>query len=174
MAILNAALRRFALSSYDEVSLRQIASDAGIDVALVGRYFESKDKLFAIVMNELLNPQDLFFGDRATFGKRQAEAALCAEMDPNFGLAPILAIIRSVTSPTARPLLQKVSQERFTRPLAEWLGGTDAEVRAHLIAGLLSGSIVNRYIAAQELHQPVTKARYIARLAEALQALVDD
>ncbi|MET0659051.1 MAG: helix-turn-helix domain-containing protein, partial [Steroidobacteraceae bacterium] len=72
MAILNAALRRFALSSYDDVSLREIASDAGVDVALVGRYFESKDKLFAIVMNELLNPRYLFFGDRATFGQRQA------------------------------------------------------------------------------------------------------
>lgn len=172
-AILNAALRRFALNSYDDVSLREIAGDAGVDVALVGRYFESKDKLFAIVMNELLNPQYLFEGDRSTFGQRQAEAALCAEMDPNFSLTPILAIIRSVTSPNALPLLQEVSRERFTLPLAEWLGGKDAELRAHLIANLLSGSIVNRYVAKEHLEKPGTKVRYIARLAKALQALVD-
>lgn len=172
-AILKAALRRFALNSYEDVSLREIAGDAGIDVALVGRYFESKDKLFAIVMNELLSPQYLFGGDRSTFGQRQAEAALCAEMDPNFSLTPILAIIRSVTSPNALPLLREVSRERFTLPLAEWLGGKDAELRAYLIANLLAGSIVNRYVAKDHLEKPGTKARYIARLAKALQALVD-
>lgn len=36
-AILEAARQRFLLESYDNVGLRDIAGDAGVDVALVGR-----------------------------------------------------------------------------------------------------------------------------------------
>jgi AcrR family transcriptional regulator len=37
----------FAASGFDGVSLRDIASKAGINVALVVRYFGGKDQLFA-------------------------------------------------------------------------------------------------------------------------------
>src|SRR3546814_4650837 len=49
-AILLAATGRFLQDSYECVGLRDIARDAGIDVALVSRYFGSKEELFAQVL----------------------------------------------------------------------------------------------------------------------------
>ncbi|MFI6870534.1 TetR family transcriptional regulator [Nocardia sp. NPDC050406] len=47
-AILAAARERFARDGYDRATIRAIAADAGIDPAMVMRYYGSKDKLFAL------------------------------------------------------------------------------------------------------------------------------
>src|SRR3546814_8975833 len=52
-AILAAARERFLRESYDSVGLRDIAGGAGVDVALVGRYFGGKEGLFReVVMDD--------------------------------------------------------------------------------------------------------------------------
>ena len=43
--LLACARRRFLQESYDNVGLREIAGDAGVDVALIARYFGSKEEL---------------------------------------------------------------------------------------------------------------------------------
>ncbi len=45
--ILDSARRRFAAEGYDRTTLRAIASDVGVDAAMVTRYFGSKQDLFA-------------------------------------------------------------------------------------------------------------------------------
>src|SRR5262245_54451976 len=49
--ILKAAVARFAKSSYEEVKLRDIASDVGVDVAYVCRSFGSKQQLLVKVFD---------------------------------------------------------------------------------------------------------------------------
>src|SRR3546814_12999364 len=49
-AILAAARERFLRESYDSVGLREIAGDAGVDVALISRYFGGKEGLFREVV----------------------------------------------------------------------------------------------------------------------------
>ena len=49
-AMLDAAVCRFARDGYDGASVRDIAADAGVDAALVSRYFGGKEELF----NEVL------------------------------------------------------------------------------------------------------------------------
>ena len=44
--LLAAARRRFAADGYVETTVRDIASDAGVNVALINRYFTSKEGLF--------------------------------------------------------------------------------------------------------------------------------
>jgi AcrR family transcriptional regulator len=44
--LLLAARRRFAFNGYDATTVRDIATDAGVNVALINRYFESKEGLF--------------------------------------------------------------------------------------------------------------------------------
>src|SRR3546814_10089362 len=51
--LLAAARERFLRESYDSVGLRYIAGGAGVDVALVGRYFGGKEGLFReVVMDD--------------------------------------------------------------------------------------------------------------------------
>ncbi|GIF06596.1 TetR/AcrR family transcriptional regulator [Actinoplanes siamensis] len=45
-ALLDAARRRFANAGYAGTTVRDIADDAGVNVALINRYFESKEGLF--------------------------------------------------------------------------------------------------------------------------------
>ncbi|WP_245673886.1 MULTISPECIES: TetR/AcrR family transcriptional regulator [Actinoplanes] len=44
--LLDAARRRFAADGYSATSVRDIAGDAGVNVALISRYFTSKEGLF--------------------------------------------------------------------------------------------------------------------------------
>ncbi|WP_189332717.1 TetR/AcrR family transcriptional regulator [Actinoplanes ianthinogenes] len=44
--LLDAARRRFATAGYAETTVRHIADDAGVNVALISRYFASKEGLF--------------------------------------------------------------------------------------------------------------------------------
>ena len=44
--LLDAARRRFARDGYAATTVRDIADDAGVNVALISRYFDSKEGLF--------------------------------------------------------------------------------------------------------------------------------
>lgn len=57
--ILVAACRRFAAEGYDRTTLRAIATDVGVDAALVIRYFGSKQDLFATATEFTIELPDL-------------------------------------------------------------------------------------------------------------------
>lgn len=50
-ALLRAARARLAAHGYDDVSLREIAADVGVNVALIHRYFGTKDDMFLDVLD---------------------------------------------------------------------------------------------------------------------------
>src|SRR5215216_6050998 len=58
-AILTAARERFAADGYERATIRAIAGDAGIDPAMVMRYFGNKEKLFAAAAEFDLRMPDL-------------------------------------------------------------------------------------------------------------------
>src|SRR3954466_3081506 len=49
-ALLRAAQRRFAVLGYDRTTTRDIARDAGVNLALIRRYFGGKEGLFQAVI----------------------------------------------------------------------------------------------------------------------------
>lgn len=50
--LLGAARRRFARDGYRVTTVRAIAGDAGVNIALISRYFGSKEGLFAACMSQ--------------------------------------------------------------------------------------------------------------------------
>ncbi|KPY30285.1 TetR/AcrR family transcriptional regulator [Pseudomonas syringae] len=56
-ALLRSALQSFSKYGYEGVSLRALASDAGVDMALVGRIFGSKANLWDAVVEHLAERQ---------------------------------------------------------------------------------------------------------------------
>ena len=58
-AVLAAARARFAAHGYEATRLRDVAADAGVDVALVSYHFGSKDGLFAAALSLPVNPAQL-------------------------------------------------------------------------------------------------------------------
>ncbi|MET7419453.1 TetR family transcriptional regulator [Dactylosporangium sp. NPDC005555] len=51
--LLDAARRRFAADGYTAATVRDIATDAGVNVALINRYFTSKEGLFEACLAEV-------------------------------------------------------------------------------------------------------------------------
>ena len=58
-AILAAARTRFASEGYGGATIRSIATDAGVDAALVHHYFGTKDDLFLAALQLPIDPRDL-------------------------------------------------------------------------------------------------------------------
>src|SRR5690606_34391291 len=73
--ILQAAKARCIEESYDRGGVRDIAGDAGVDAALISRYFGSKEELFAeLLARSTSDHMDIISGSRHDFGLRLATA----------------------------------------------------------------------------------------------------
>ena len=171
-ALLAAATGRFMREGYDSVSLREIASDAGVDVSLVSRYFGGKDELFADVLAACPSSQDLFEGEIATFGERLATKVVDEATDDK-DLTCLLIILRSASSPKAREAIRKSGEERFYGPIEKWLGGPDAKVRARLIADIVMGVMIDRVISNEFDLSDEERARFHVRLAKVIQNAIE-
>jgi AcrR family transcriptional regulator len=130
-AMLAAARNRFLQESYDNVGLRDIAGDVGVDVALVSRYFGSKEDLFREILRagrrEDVLPADL---DAEGIPAYLAKLFLSQDEESNESVERLLIILRSASSPVASQIVREALCKDVLMPFAQRLGGTDAEVRA--------------------------------------------
>ncbi|MCE4071452.1 TetR/AcrR family transcriptional regulator [Pseudomonas sp. NY15436] len=134
--ILRAACRAFSVHGYAQATVRQIASDAGINVALIVRYFGSKEGLFDAALMESLDIERLIAGDRNAFGERLAQLLTDASEDSR---NPLAMMLLATSDTVARTVVLKRLTARVTAPLARWLRGRDACERAVRITMLSSG-----------------------------------
>ncbi|CAN5202056.1 TetR family transcriptional regulator [soil metagenome] len=171
-AILDAANARFLAESYDQVGMRDIARDVGVDPALISRYFGSKEDLFGSVLEDCGNGGELMDGDRATFGDRIAHDVIYGPRK-EFKLRWLLLMLRSISSPKAAEVIQRQSNAKFYQPFTDWVGGEDAEIKARLTAGLIMGLTVSRDISGGFNLTPEQCERLHKRLAATLQEFID-
>lgn len=174
VAILRAAHERFLTDGYDQVGVRAIASRAGIDPALICRYFGSKEQLFAEVLEGTSkDPMQVLAGDRATFGTRVARAVLDpADRTPE-RLAFIQLATRAGASPVASRLVRRHVENQFIMPFAQWLGDAHAAEKAWLTACVLMGVVAMAGIECATPAPEETEAA-VARLASVLQGIIDE
>jgi AcrR family transcriptional regulator len=144
-SILQAARCRFVREGYDGAGVREIAADAGVDAALVSRYFGGKEDLFGAVMDMAGTPADLFTGTPEAFARRMARM-LVHEPQNDHKMACIVIMLRSASSDRAGECIRRVGRERFYGPMAAWLGGRDPEVLARLLGSVMMGFGVARAI----------------------------
>ena len=145
-AIFEAATRRFAYQGYEHAGLREIAADAGVNAAMVSRYFGSKEGLFTEVVERAFDIGYLVHGERATLAERLARRMVYGREDTaDESPVPLLLILHSATEPNAAELIRSSLDRNLLRPLAERLDGPDAEVRAAMIIAHCTGfAILNK------------------------------
>ena len=140
--ILLAAVKRFASASYDEVSLRDIASDVGVDVAYVHRSYGSKANLFEAAIQAASGGAPL--DELGDVGPDDFAAALVARLvekerqRPIDGIDLMDIIIRSLASRNASDVLRDKARREFLKPIAGRLQD-QGELRASTIIALLMG-----------------------------------
>jgi len=136
--ILNAARTVFTLRGYDGCGIREIASEAGVNVALINRYFGSKLGLFS----------------EAVLCDAEFDALLSMPLDqmadilsvllttkpltkPDFDIT--LAILRSVSNSAATEAASAKFHDRFVTVLADRLTGSDRQHRAEMVLSVIAG-----------------------------------
>ena len=166
--LLASARRLFSRAGYGEVGVREIADGAGVNAALVNRYFGSKLALFAEAVGGSFTIGDLLVGDRATLGDRLARYLVRPRPT---GFDPTLVLLRSASHPDAGPVLRSALAEQVTTPLADWLGGDGARERAGLVVAVLFGFTLARDVIGVSVladRQPL-----VGHLGAVLQRLID-
>jgi AcrR family transcriptional regulator len=148
-AIADAARRQFAELGYDRATLRGIAGEAGVDAALVVRFYGSKDALFREVM--ALPPAvaeamaGLADGPAATVGRRLAEVIVGMLENPR-SRPIVLGRIRSASS---HPEAAALVRETVTRDIGRLVAAVtddEPETRAVLVGSQIVGLALARYV----------------------------
>jgi AcrR family transcriptional regulator len=153
-AILDAARAAFAARGYDAVSVRSVARDAGVDPALVHRFFGSKEQLFVAAMELPVAPGALvaavLAGGLDGVGERLVRTLLTLWDTPG-SFAPFLALVRGAVDNEAAATMLR---EFLTREVLGRIAAVAAPNRPEFRAGVAGSQIVG-----------VAMARYIVRVA---------
>ncbi|MFJ2959406.1 TetR family transcriptional regulator [Streptomyces sp. NPDC087270] len=149
-AILAVARQKFLEHGYQAVTLRAIADEAGVDVALISYYFGSKRGLFGAAMALVANPADVLTrvldGDPATFSLR-ALRALVTIWDSSDTRPALEAMVRSAAADEAlAALLREMLEREVFGRIAERIGGAHAQARAMAFGAQMAGIIMTRYV----------------------------
>ncbi|WP_226933052.1 MULTISPECIES: TetR/AcrR family transcriptional regulator [Parafrankia] len=149
-AILEVARRRFLDQGYRSVSLRAIAAEAGVDVALISYFFGSKKGLFGAALGLVANPPELLSsalqGDRATMPERVLRTIVTTWDEPDLGGQLEVMAVALMQEPEFARLFREVLEREIIGRVAEYLGGADAPQRAAAFSAQVAGIIFSRYI----------------------------
>lgn len=150
-ALLQAAHSRFVQLGYDRTTLRDVAADVGVNLALIKRYFDSKEGLFKAALAStprFLGREGEFPRDRAALAEALSHQ-LSAGSWPEFGEHPVLLLLR-VSGDKQVDNLRRQALEDFSRQVLEAAGPRahdDEEerlLRAELLVALGIGVAVVR------------------------------
>jgi AcrR family transcriptional regulator len=148
-ALFSAAQELFAQKGFERTTLREIGELAGVDAALVARYFGSKADLYvAVVAAERLGSRDpaTHAGDERPYSSLVHMVEEVLRRSDEHGPGPILqALVRFDTTDEIREAAEARLVRRLVAPLASSLEG-DGDERAQLraevsVAALLGVSL---------------------------------
>jgi AcrR family transcriptional regulator len=148
--VLDAARARFARHGYDGTKLRDVATDAGVDVAMVSYFFGSKDGLFTAAMDISVNPaalvEELMRDGVDGLGERLVGTFLRL-WDEDPAHSPIIALVRSAaTNDQAAALVRGFVERELLGRIAAAIDAPQPELRAALAGSQMVGMVMARYV----------------------------
>lgn len=144
-----------------------------MDVALIARYFGSKENLFQEVLSSTLSPNNWVGVERETFGQDMVDAVSGLHAS-----SPItdyyLLLIRAATTPFTLSVLHRLVDERIFEPFVEWVGGEDARLRTKLLLTFISGMNIHALVASgSKMLEGEDMKRFRRISADFIQRIVD-
>ncbi len=141
-ALLEAARALFDEVGYDRATTREIGERAGVDPALIARYFDGKEGLFLVSITEVSGDEE-----ELEFEPAALLAALVERWDER-GHSPISRALASpVLTDDMRLQVSKLVSERLLAQLIEVLrerGVAEPELRAELLVAMALGIAMTR------------------------------
>ncbi len=171
-AILAAARSRFAEHGFAGTTIRGVATDAGVDAALVHHYFGTKDELFIAAIELPVDPRQVLAsamnGGPDGAGERLLTEFLAVWDDPE--LQPsLVGVVRAMLDPASSRLLTEGFLPVVLRPLGEALGIDRPEHRMPILASQVVGVILLRYVLRVEPLASMSSAEVVATYAPTIQ-----
>jgi AcrR family transcriptional regulator len=140
-AILSAAGEAFTRLGYDGVGVREIARAAKVDPRLIGRYFGSKEGLFAEVVDLAYEKSRMMTAELNAQAARDLLIGTDASAE-----AGMLLTLRSAANPRAAAIMRDSIERNYQRRLADALPGPDTTSRAALLIAICAGVTLNRML----------------------------
>ena len=140
--LLQSARDAFWSKGYSNVSLREIANGAGVDVALVARYFGSKLGLFETALEAGLDWPELF-----AEGADPVAVVVAKYANPATDAVELSAmqmIMNNVTDPEVGDLVRERMWDKLIAPLQKRMGGAGAAPNVALFLATVLGMSMTR------------------------------
>ncbi len=165
--LLDAARAAFWQRGYANVGLRDIAASAGVDVALVSRYFGGKQALFAATLDGAFHWPELI-------SAADPPAVVVAKYtDPAQATAHVL-LIRMIAANIADPevghLVRAAQQAQFYEPMLAKLGGPKMAARLAMFVAVMIGADMTREVIGLPGLSDASNADYARQLRHMLDA----
>lgn len=173
--LLEAARELFGAKGYDRTSLREIGERAGVDAALIARYFGNKMALYSATVeaDSVGTPRIASVDDVERLMRRMLKKT------DTHGLGPI---VRTAIAPSADidPELREVArahvQRRIVQPLTSTLIAAgvapgQAALRAEEVVGLVFGAVALRAGRSLPMMAEASHEEIVAGLMPAVRAL---
>jgi AcrR family transcriptional regulator len=172
--ILAVARRRFLAEGYDRVSLRSIAAEAGVDVALISYHFGSKRGLFGAALALAANPPELLAraldGPLNSLPERVARTVLDAWADPATGGQLRTFMRTAIREPDVARLFREMLEREMITRIADRIGGADAPRSASIAVSQIAGVLLARHVLGFEPIASMPVDELVRRMAPALRA----
>ncbi|MQP33536.1 TetR family transcriptional regulator [Rhodococcus erythropolis] len=171
--VLSAARRQFAEHGFERTTIRAIATDAGIDPALVMQLHSNKEQLFAAAARADIDLASLTAATVADLPKASAAHLFSGFEDPS-QCEGSEALLRScLTHPLAAQILRDQVMAPAQSIVATTIGGNDAELRAALLNACTLGVTITRYLLKVPAMAEADHSDLERLLVPALRALVE-
>lgn len=148
--ILRVARDRFLSDGYTRTSLRSIATEAGVDVALLSYHFGSKQGVFAAAMEIPVRPGELL--EQALnapieqWPERILRTVLHAWEDPRIGPVLVQTVLASATDEGHSGGFDEFLETELLGRVRARLAVRDAEARATGVLLTVAGLLMARYV----------------------------
>lgn len=142
--ILIAAKNLFTYRNYDQVGLREIAKEAGVDVALISRYFGGKKQLYQQVINLVYKSSSS--GERSNtsmfmnqdIGRLLANHMISMQDNQVYAERNNL-FLQSISNETTAEIIGPQFYDCFVRQIELAITTGNAKMKAELITSLVIG-----------------------------------
>lgn len=170
-AIVEAARAVFHEKGFDAAGIREIAERAEVNIALINRYFGSKEGLFdTAVLSALSLDGDAW--DRID-DIADGVATMLVDKPLDVAFDPVVALLRSLASPVVGPKLCAHVETRIVGPLADRIGGPNARERAGLLTAFIAGYDVTARMMAIDLAGAAGRDALHDRLRRTIRAMLN-
>ena len=141
--LLISARKLFWARGYSNVSVRDLTKDAGVDVALVSRYYDGKLGLFKASIDGAFDWPELFAASHGQF-KDIVVAKLADSLEQTEENSAVKMLILNSMDPEVGDYVREAAKNYLIVPMQTMLGGTKAREQVALFLAVMIGASMMR------------------------------